>query len=62
MCEEDLAPFPAHTLPAVHSRLAPSLLTNPEWSTLIDSLHKEIMAVGATVCVTAVLLTNCTTY
>ena len=49
VCEEDLAPFPAHTLPGVHSRLAPSLLTNPEWSTLIDSLHQEIMAVGGAV-------------
>ena len=46
MCEEDLAPFPEHTLPAVHSRLAPSLLTNPDWSALIDSLHQEIITVG----------------
>ena len=45
--EADLAPFPTHTLPAVHSRLAPSLLSNPEWSALVDSLHEEIIAVGS---------------
>lgn len=44
--EDDLAPFPSHTLPAVHSRLSPSLLTNPDWSALIDSLHQEIIAVS----------------
>lgn len=44
--EDDLAPFPSQTLPAVHSRLSPTLLMNPDWSVLIDSLHQEIIAVS----------------
>ena len=43
--EEDLAPFPEDTLPAVHKHLDPSLLANPDWAALIESLHQEIVEV-----------------
>ena len=43
---DDLAPFPEHTLPAVHSHLAPGLLGNPDWSDVIESLHQEIVTVS----------------
>ena len=43
MSQADLPPMPERTMPNVHSKLLKKLLDNPDWKSLREDLHTEIL-------------------